>query len=191
MSPLPSDDRCALLKLARQAITSAVTLQPMPAIPTLLDTRIGSGAFVTLHQQGRLRGCIGLLESPANLAETVARCAALAAKEDPRFNPVTASEIADLEIEISVLSPLRAAKPEEVEPGTHGLRVRRGACSGVLLPQVASRYQWSRERFLEETCHKAGLAADAWRDPETLIEVFTAEILSETDLPAENRMPAS
>lgn len=190
MSPLPSDQRRVLLALARQAITSAVLRQPAPAIPTLTSESSGCGAFVTLHQQGRLRGCIGLIESPATLAETVARCAALAAMEDPRFAPVTAGEMAGLEIEVSVLSPLRAARAEEVEPGTHGLRIRSGSFAGVLLPQVATRYGWTRERFLEETCRKAGLPTEAWREPDTLIEVFIAEIFSEADFPAEKKMPA-
>lgn len=185
MSPLPSDDRCALLVLARRAITAAVTQQPAPSLPALSADLGPCGAFVSLHVSGRLRGCIGMIEAPGPLAETVLRCAAAAAIEDPRFDPVTIAEVPNLEIEVSVLSPLRAARPEEVEPGKHGLRIRQGYRSGLLLPQVATRYSWSRERFLEETCHKAGLPRDAWRDPETRIEVFTAEVFSEADSPAE------
>lgn len=191
MSPLPSDDRRALLALARQAITAAVSKEPAPALPALAADPGPCGAFVSLHIGGRLRGCIGMIESPGPLAETVARCAAAAALEDPRFDPVTPSEVPELEIEVSVLSPLRAARADEVEPGTHGLRIRRGYASGLLLPQVATRYHWSRERFLEETCHKAGLPPDAWRQPDTRIEVFTAEVFAETEFPAERRMPAS
>jgi AmmeMemoRadiSam system protein A len=191
MSPLPSDDRRALLALARQAITAAVAKEPAPALPALAADPGACGAFVSLHLRGRLRGCIGMIESPGPLAETVARCAVAAALEDPRFDPVTPNEVPELEIEVSILSPLRAVRADEVEPGTHGLRIRRGYASGLLLPQVAARYNWSRERFLEETCHKAGLPPAAWREPDTRIEVFTAEVFAEADFPAERKMPAS
>jgi AmmeMemoRadiSam system protein A len=191
MSPLPSDDRRALLALARQAITAAVTRQPARALPALASDPGPCGAFVSLHIGGRLRGCIGMIESAGLLADTVARCAVAAAMEDPRFEPVTAVEVPSLEIEVSVLSPLRSARPDEVEPGTHGLRIRQGFASGLLLPQVATRYHWSRERFLEETCHKAGLPPDAWREPGARIEVFTAEVFSEADLPVQRKVPAS
>jgi len=191
MSPLPSDDRRALLQLARQAILAAVTKQPVPAVPALSADPGPCGAFVSLHVGGRLRGCIGMIESAGALADTVVRCAAAAAMEDPRFEPVATSEVPTLEIEVSVLSPMRAARPDEVEPGTHGLRIRQGYASGLLLPQVATRYSWSRERFLEETCHKAGLPPEAWREPDARIEIFTAEVFSETDFPAQKKMPAS
>ncbi len=191
MFPLPSDDRRTLLALARQAITAAITRQPAPALPALASDPGSCGAFVSLHIGGRLRGCIGMIESAGPLVDTVARCAVAAAMEDPRFEPVTAEEVPALEIEVSVLSPLRAARPDEVEPGTHGLRIRQGYASGLLLPQVATRYHWSRERFLEETCHKAGLPPNAWREPDAHIEVFTAEVFSEADLTAERKVPAS
>ena len=185
MSPLPSDDRRALLQLARQAITAAVTKQPAPALPVLSSDPGPCGAFVSLHVGGRLRGCIGMIESAGPLADTVLRCAAAAALGDPRFEPVPAVEVPNLEIEVSVLSPLRAARPDEVEPGIHGLRVRQGYASGLLLPQVATRYRWSRARFLDETCHKAGLPPNAWREPDSHIEVFTAEVFSEAEFHAE------
>jgi AmmeMemoRadiSam system protein A len=191
MSPLPSDDRRKLLALARQAITAAITRQPAPVLPALASDPGPCGAFVSLHIGGRLRGCIGMIEFAGPLADTVARCAVAAALEDPRFDPVTAAEVSSLEIEVSVLSPLRPARPDEVEPGTHGLRIRMGYASGLLLPQVATRYHWSRERFLDETCHKAGLPPGAWREPDAHIEVFTAEVFSETDLPVERKVPAS
>lgn len=191
MSPLPEDDRRALLDLARRAITAAVTRQPAPSLPTLASSAGGCGAFVSLHRHGRLRGCIGLIESTAPLVGTVARCAVSAALEDPRFDPLIAAELPGLEIEVSVLSPLMIARPEEVEVGQHGLRIRQGYSSGLLLPQVATKYNWSRERFLEETCRKAGLHADAWREPDTRLEIFTAQVFSETDYPAEKKMPAS
>ncbi|MGH9816410.1 MAG: AmmeMemoRadiSam system protein A [Candidatus Acidiferrales bacterium] len=190
MSSFSKDDRRALLELAREAVTAAVTRQTSPPIPPLGSDSASCGVFVSLHLRGRLRGCIGVLEGAGSLAETVARCAVSAALEDPRFEPLTAVELAELEFEVSVLSALRTATPDEVEPGRHGLRVRQGDFSGLLLPQVATRYHWSRERFLEETCNKAGLPADAWRDPATQIEVFTAEVFAEAEFAAEKKMPA-
>lgn len=190
MSPLPSEDRRALLALARQAITAAVAHQAFPPLPQLRSDPGRRGAFVTLHQKGRLRGCIGMMDSAGPLPEMVGRCAVSAAMEDPRFAPLTAGELDGLEVEISVLSPLRKVSPEEVEVGTHGLRVRQGFLSGVLLPQVASRYNWSRERFLEEACRKATLPPDAWRESNTVIEAFTAEVFSDADPLAESKMPA-
>jgi AmmeMemoRadiSam system protein A len=118
------------------------------------------------------------------LADVVAQCAAAAAKEDPRFSPLQADELVELEIEISVLSPLETANPGQVDPGRHGLMISRGLRRGVLLPQVAIQYRWTRERFLEETCRKGGFEPDDWRQPETRIEVFTAEVFSESEVRA-------
>ncbi|MGH7946843.1 MAG: AMMECR1 domain-containing protein, partial [Opitutaceae bacterium] len=108
MSSFPSDERRALLEVAREAITAAVTRGPSPAIPPLGYDFANCSVFVSLHLRGRLRGCIGVLEGAGSLAETVARCAVSAALEDPRFEPLTAAELADLEIEVSVLSPLHS-----------------------------------------------------------------------------------
>lgn len=192
MSPLPSDDRRALLALARRAIVEAVHHRPLPeASLTSPDLARPCGAFVSLHQRGRLRGCIGQIEAADPLAQTVARCAVAAAMEDPRFSPLRPEEVADLEIEISVLSPLASISPEQIEVGKHGLLVSRGWQRGLLLPQVATQYRWSGERFLQETCRKAGLDADAWKDPATHIEAFTAEVFSETELEAGQHAQAS
>ncbi len=183
MPPLLSSERRALLEVARQAITDAVVhgreSQPLVISGALAEPR---GAFVSLYCKGRLRGCIGQIEPLQSLAETVAFCAKAAARRDPRFAPLTPEELPRLEIEISVLSPRRVVSPGEIKPGVHGVRVALGPVQGVLLPQVASRFGWSRERFLEETCLKAGLPADAWRDPQTLIEAFTAEVFSEAEV---------
>jgi AmmeMemoRadiSam system protein A len=182
MPPLSSSERRALLELARQAITEAVVhgrqLQVPAASGALAEPR---AAFVSLHSRGRLRGCIGQIEPVQSLAETVAFCAVAAATRDPRFAPVVPEELPELEIEISVLSPRQAVAPQAIEPGVHGVRVASGGRQGVLLPQVARRFGWGRERFLEETCLKAGLPPDAWRDPHTLIEAFTAETFSEAE----------
>ena len=146
---------------------------------------------MSLHRRGHLRGCIGQIEAVDPLAETVARCAVASALEDPRFPPVRAEEIAELEIEISVLSPLTRITPEEIKVGTHGLLISCGAMRGLLLPQVATQYHWDRERFLGETCWKAGLERDAWKDPATRLEAFTAEVFSEADFRAEHKAQAS
>lgn len=140
------------------------------------------GAFVTLHRGSRLRGCIGQLPAREPLVEVVAHCARSAALEDPRFSPVRPEEIADIEIEISVLSPLEDITPEKIEAGTHGLVVSRGWQRGVLLPQVATQFGWTAEKFLEETCAKAGLDRTAWRDSETRVQAFTAEVFGEPAL---------
>lgn len=150
-----------------------------PLEPAELAGSGNCGVFVSLHIQGRLRGCIGLVESNLPLAATVALCARSAALEDSRFQPLQESELERVAIEISVLSPLQPIAADVVEPGVHGLLIRKSGFSGLLLPQVAARYQWSREKFLEETCVKAGLTRTAWMDPDTRIFGFTAEVFTE------------
>jgi len=140
-------------------------------------------AFVTVHCAGRLRGCVGRMDRTLPLAEVVAQCAIGAAMHDTRFRRLQAHEIDEMEIEISVLSELESVGPQAIEVGTHGIAVSRADRRGLLLPQVASERGWSAERFLEETCRKAGLEPDAWRDPQTSLQAFTAEIFSEADLP--------
>jgi len=128
------------------------------------------------------------------LARVVAECAVAAALEDPRFSQLRPPDLGELQIELSVLSAPKRVAPEEVQPGVHGLVISLGEKRGVLLPQVATQYRWTRERFLEETCEKAGLAPAAWKSPETHIEVFTAEVFSEADFAAssnDNDSPAN
>lgn len=178
---LPADARAALLALARQAILAAVGAGARPLIEAGLAASLPArgGVFVSLYRHGRLRGCVGRIRELPNLAEATCECAVAAAMDDPRFNPLTPDECDGLRLEISALSACQAARAEDVLPGTHGIAVERGYHRGVLLPQVATRYNWTRERFLEETCLKAGLPADAWKDPQTRIEVFTAEVFGE------------
>ncbi len=182
MSPLSNEDRRLLLQLARRAIVDAVCAGRQPESPAaggaLAERR---GAFVTLFLRRRLRGCVGKLEPDESLAQAVMRCAMGAALADPRFRPVRAEEIAELEVEVSVLSPVEPVRPEEIEVGRHGLVVERGSHRGVLLPQVAAQRAWARERFLQESCAKAGLEPNAWKDPETRMWAFTAESFSEAD----------
>lgn len=174
-----------LLKVARRALEAAVRGQPPPAPAPAADPELQArcGCFVTYKSRGRLRGCIGCFSSGRPLAETVAEYARASALEDWRFaaDPITLGELPDVRIEISVLSPLRrVADPREVQPGVHGIHVESGGRSGCFLPQVAVEHRMTREQFLSECCaHKAGLPADAWRNPGTSISVFTAEIISE------------
>jgi AmmeMemoRadiSam system protein A len=178
--PLSSDDRRALLGRARHAITQAVRSQSIadfPAPAGRLAER--GGAFVTIHCASRLRGCVGRTDRTLALAEVVAQCAIGAALRDARFRPMEPVEIDRMSIEISVLSELQPLTHDGLEAGTHGIVVCRGERRGLLLPQVAAERGWSIERLIEETCRKAGLEPSAWRDPETQILGFTAEIFSE------------
>lgn len=135
------------------------------------------GAFVTLKTRGRLRGCIGFIQGADELYKTVWNMAQCAAFEDPRFPPLSATEFADLEIEISILSPIEPCPdPECVEIGRHGLIVQRGLQRGLLLPQVPVECRWDRRQFLDQTCLKAGLPKGVWRDPRTELLWFEAEV---------------
>ena len=135
------------------------------------------GAFVTLKKEGRLRGCIGHIVGDKPLAETLVKMARAAAMEDPRFPPLARVELDQIEVEISILSPLeKVTDPTLIEPGRHGLLVRRHWSSGLLLPQVAVEWKWDRETFLSQTCRKAGLPGDCWKDPETELFWFEAEV---------------
>jgi AmmeMemoRadiSam system protein A len=136
------------------------------------------GAFTTLHLHGKLRGCIGYVIATSPLYEAVIDTAAAAAFEDPRFDPVREAEAPDLQIEISVLSPMSAIAPEDVVVGKHGLMVFQYGRRGLLLPQVPLEWGWDREAFLSQTCHKAGLPLNAWKRGAT-IEAFTAEVFGE------------
>ena len=180
MSQLSSDDWLALVEIGRRAIASAILEKRVPDFPvfppTLTERR---GAFVSLYRGGELRGCLGQIENPGPLADVVARSAISAALYDSRFSPIRAEEIATLEFEISVLSPPERIPPEAIVAGRHGLLVVRGSNRGLLLPQVATERKWSGQRLLEETCVKAGLPRDAWRDPATEVYGFTAEVYSE------------
>ena len=180
MSRLSSNDWPALVGIARRAISSAILEKCIPDFPpypaALSQPR---GAFVSLYRGGILRGCVGQVENPGPLAEVVAHAAINAALHDSRFPPISAEEIATLEIEISVLTSPEPFLPEAIVAGLHGLLVVRGSFRGLLLPQVATERKWSGRRLLEETCIKAGLARDAWRDPATEVFGFTAEVFSE------------
>ena len=140
-----------------------------------------SGAFVTLHKGGQLRGCVGHIVSDKPLYETVAEAAIAAATRDPRFHRVNLSEMLELKIEISVLTPLQPLERiEDLEIGVHGLYIKHGEHSGLLLPQVAMTHNWNRTEFLQQTCKKAQLSKDAWQAPETEIYLFSSQVFGET-----------
>jgi hypothetical protein len=135
------------------------------------------GAFVTLKVGGRLRGCIGHVVGDRPLNETVARMAKSAAFQDPRFPPLSRGEFDNVDVEISILSPVvECPDPVKIEVGRHGLIIRKGSHQGLLLPQVAAEWGWDRETFLGHTAMKAGLPAEAWKDPEAKIFWFEAEV---------------
>ncbi len=178
---LDASDRKLLLRIARTSITCAVRNETLPDFevtsPSLQEK---CGAFVTLEIKSRLRGCIGNIESDQPLYRVVRDMAIASALRDPRFPPLTAGELDRVVIEISVLSPLeKVERVEEIEVGKHGLLVRMGFDSGLLLPQVAARYGWDREEFLGETCRKAGLPRNTWQSPDCELYIFSAVAFSE------------
>ena len=176
--------RVYLLALARRAIEGELAGAP-GAEEDLGDLRVEmdrpSGAFVTLirRRDGELRGCVGVPEPLFRLDQAVARAAVAAAVHDRRFDPVAPSELPDLSLHVSVLGDLRPIEPEAIEIGVHGLVVRCDGRSGLLLPQVAAERGWDRERFLDETCRKAGLPPGTWRQAGCEVLAFTAVVFSE------------
>jgi AmmeMemoRadiSam system protein A len=181
MQCLSEAERKAILELARQAVIEAVCRnRPLPQIPNTGVFEERRGVFVTLHVAKRLRGCIGTIEPKEHLGESIARCAAGAALDDPRFSRMRPEEIADLDIEVSLLTPLERIEPEQIEIGKHGLLIEQNLHRGLLLPQVAVEHKLNKEQFLRETCYKAGLRADAWKDPATRIYGFGCEVVAGT-----------
>jgi AmmeMemoRadiSam system protein A len=183
MPSLSDSDRRAALQLARSAVVEAVSHRKLPSvIPREGIFAERRGVFVTLHVRRRLQGCIGVIEPHEPLGEAIGRCAVDAATEDPRFAPMREDQLGELEIEISLLSPMEPIAPESIEIGRHGLLVCLHAQRGLLLPQVAIEHRMTREQFLEETCRKAGLPREAWRDPQALLFAFTCEVFSENSI---------
>ncbi|MGQ9654657.1 MAG: AmmeMemoRadiSam system protein B [Thermodesulfobacteriota bacterium] len=175
---LTDDEKKTLKEIARNTIEYALQGRPQPepqvTSPTLKEPR---GAFVTLEKNNQLRGCIGMIQATKPLYQTVQEMAEAAAFRDPRFPPLGKEELADVEIEISVLTPMREIKDvSEIQVGVHGLYIAKGPHRGLLLPQVATDYGWDRKTFLEHTCMKAGLHAEAWKDPDARIYIFSADI---------------
>ncbi len=178
--PYDDDQRRQLLGIAHAAVAAAARghdyQPPQPADPDLQADR---AAFVTLKRGGQLRGCIGFVQALYPLYETIARAAAAAAVEDPRFPPVRPAEVPSLSFEISVLTPpVPVSSIEDIEVGRHGLIARLGHRSGLLLPQVPVECGWGRDEFLGHTCLKAGLPANAWQNGADLF-CFEAEVFGE------------
>jgi AmmeMemoRadiSam system protein A len=169
-----------MLALARAAILSTLEGKPLNrgrSEPSCFSLR--QGVFVTLDVHGKLRGCIGVIEAQDPLRDSIAHCAQSAAFRDPRFPPLRPEEVPGLQIEISVLSALSAIAADKIEIGKHGLVIATPERRGLLLPQVATEHHLSREEFLAETCRKAGLPSNAWREPQTSIYAFTCEVFRE------------
>jgi len=189
MTLLTDDSKTSLLRSARAAIARAIGA-PAPNAPiapvapnALLAPDFRAGAFVTLHLNGKLRGCIGYPEDDAPLIDVVERCAVSAAISDPRFPALALDEWNEVDIEISVLGPIeRVSEISEVEVGRHGLIVELGHRRGLLLPQVASERNWGAAEFASQTSAKAGLPRDAWRTGASLYK-FEAEVFGETEKP--------
>ena len=173
------EDRRRLLQLARAAIVAHVTGTPPPRAAIEGALAQPGGAFVTIHNHAELRGCIGHIEATDPLGLVVPRCAVAACSSDPRFPQVKASELPDIDLELSLLGPLEPiAGPADVDVGRHGLVVEQGWHRGLLLPQVATEWGWDAPTFLAHTCEKAGLPRDAWQHGATLWR-FDAEVFGE------------
>jgi AmmeMemoRadiSam system protein A len=184
--PLTGEQKSELLRIARDAIRCDVEHVRVPSLQSAdpMMNRL-SGVFVTLHAGDELRGCIGFIEPVYPLARATQEVAVKAALEDPRFDPVGREEIADISIEVSVLSRLvELTDPAGVRVGEHGLVIESGMRRGLLLPQVAVEYGWDREQFLSHTARKANLPADAWKRPGVKLFTFTVEKFSEKELHA-------
>jgi AmmeMemoRadiSam system protein A len=172
------EEKGQLRQLALQAIRCRCLGLPMQDIKIESERLKEPGAaFVCIHKGPELRGCIGMIEARTPLCETIKRMAVEAAFGDPRFCALAPGELEDIDIEISVLTPMqRISDSSEIEIGKHGLLIRKGFHTGILLPQVAPEHQWNREEFLRWTCRKAGLPDKAWKNPETEVYVFSADV---------------
>ena len=180
---LNAQEKKALLSIAREAIIRVVKTGEEyiePREEKRLNQR--NGCFVTIKQNDELRGCIGNFQSELPLFKEVSKMAAASATQDPRFYPLQEGDLDNFSLEISVLSPLQKIDEiDEIEVGKHGIYLEKGFHRGVLLPQVATEYQWDRDTFLQQTCLKAGLSTHAWQAEDTEIYIFSAQIFGEKD----------
>lgn len=178
---LNGEDQRRLLALARRALEARVRRQPPPETARGGALDAPASAFVTIHNRGELRGCLGRLDTRAPLGDTVAQLAASVSDSDPRFDPISLLELPDIDIEISVLTPEQEiGSIDEIEVGRHGVIVEHGPQRGLLLPQVATDQRWDRETFVSHACLKAGLPGDAWRRGARLL-VFEAQVFGELE----------
>jgi AmmeMemoRadiSam system protein A len=172
------EERVQLLQMAHDAIVSILEDRELPTSVSSSHLSELRGAFTTLYLNGKLRGCVGYPTAILPLYRTVIETAQAAAFDDPRFAPVSLDEAGELKVSLSVLSALRPIRAEEVEVGRHGLVISYAGHRGLLLPQVASEHGWDRVTFLEQTCRKAGLSENAWRQG-VVIEGFAAEVFGD------------
>ena len=176
---LTRDTQRQLLAIARAALEARVRGTRVPESGSKGASQPGRGAFVTIFCNGELRGCLGRVTSDWPLPDLVRHLAQEVADSDPRFTPVAPHELQDIALEVSVLTPEREIRSiDEIELGRHGLIVEQGSRKGLLLPQVPTEHDWDRETFVSQTCLKAGLPADAWRDGARLL-VFEAQVFGE------------
>ncbi len=174
---LSEDEKKQLKEIAKDSIENALFGKKKKQLEMPAVFKEKRGAFVTLKKRGELKGCIGYIRGVQPLHETIEEMAVQAAFHDPRFAPLEKNEWKDIEIEISVLTPMRIIESiDEIKVGTHGLYIEKGHNSGLLLPQVATENNWDREMFLEYTCWKAGLPGDAWKSPDTRVYIFSADV---------------
>lgn len=184
MEELTPNEQQTLLSIARNAIESCIRRQEATwTVPDSQRLHSPRGCFVTIKQQGQLRGCLGHFHPQhGTLYAEVANLAISAATQDPRFYPMQEQDLADFTVEISVLSPLEPTSDiDSIEVGTHGIYIEKGPHHGVLLPQVATQFGWDRRTFLEQTCRKAGLPGDAWQQPDATIYTFCAQVFGEDE----------
>ncbi|MEO0265811.1 MAG: AmmeMemoRadiSam system protein A [candidate division WOR-3 bacterium] len=181
---LSKDEKITLLKLARKALENKFSGQKDPVLTDPTENlKAFCGAFVTLRKHNQLRGCIGYIKGIKPLWEEIVNLAKEAAFHDPRFYPLRPEELKEVEIEISVLTPLQKISDTSlIEVGKHGILIKRGFFQGLLLPQVAIEENWDRETFLDHTCLKAGLYPGCWKDEKTEIYIFEALVFSEKEV---------
>ncbi len=178
---LTTEEKKELMAIARKSVAKKLEGRDFNPSSDLEGLQQKAGAFVTIHKEGALRGCIGNFISNAPLYQTVSEMALSAAFKDPRFTPLKIKELNKIDFEISVLSPLREITDiSEIEVGKHGIYITKDYDRGVLLPQVATEYGWDRETFLSHTCTKAGLAENEWKK-DVKIEIFSAQIFGEKE----------
>ena len=176
---IPPEPAAALLAHARAGVRAAARGDPAPRPPAL--EQAAAGVFVTLTLDGELRGCIGHLDHDRPLADAVGAAARSAACHDPRFPRLSVEEAEQVAVELSVLSPLEPVRPQQVEPGRHGVLLRRRGRQGVFLPRVATDQGWDRDRLLAELCHKAQVPRAALAEPGLELFVFECQVVSDED----------
>ncbi len=174
------EERRILLRVAHSSIECAFENAQIPSNPPSTHLAEPRGAFTTIYVRSQLRGCVGYVFPVTSVYQTVAQTARAAAFEDTRFWPLTREEASELEVSLSILSPLTPIQPEQVEVGRHGLLISHHGHRGLLLPQVPIEHHWDRITFLEQTCRKAGLPSDTWTRGAS-IEAFMAEVFCDSD----------